>query len=936
MTVARFTPSMMKHEDLEAIFVQRQKLAQEIVKNIRESVLTPSKHSTLLIGSRGMGKTYLVTLAYHRVRQLDECKDRLLVAWLREEEWGVTSFLDLLLRIFRALKEENGDLPVKNGGFSQQVELLYDLPPDAAERAGLALLKEVIGDRTLLLLMENLDELFEGLGKEGQKQFHSFLQKNACTILATAQSLSNSIQAKTSPFYGFFKIHPLEDLTVDEATELLANIAKLQGKSELESFIKTSTGRDRIKAVHHLAGGNPRIYVIFSEFLTKESLAQLVEVFKRTLDDLTPYYQDRMKYLSPQQRKIVEFLCDRRHAVTVKEIAQRCFMTHQTASSQLKKLLEMGYVRSESMGRESYYELREVLMRFCLEVKKQRGEPISLIVDLLRIWYTRKELQELLKSLPPDATSDIKYLLRALGATEEYIKDTIAKEEDTKGAIAKYENAFLTCIYNRDYVHALEAAEELITIRDNAEDWFNKGWCLGILGRWNEALASLEKVIELEPDNEIAWADRGTALGYLERHNEALVSFEKAIELNPDDSLNWANRGAALLSLERYDEALESFEKAIKLDSNNVFAWHNRAKALSDLEYYEEALASYNKEIELNPLDSSAWGDRGRMQLLLEYYEEALASYNKGIELNPLNQSAWGGRATVLFLLKCFEEALASYEKAIELNPNQSIYWYNRGQLLSIFGRDKEALVSYDKAIKLNPVDPFDWVCRSQVLGELQRYDEALISCDKAIELSPNHVDAWFNRGWLLGELGRNEEALESCNKAIELSEQFSPVFFNRAEYLLALNRWDEGIAALDDALNRFVNVKEPDTGDEKAIIRNLFNSTNDATIWRSRIKNLTELYDKYQVLSALGRGLVESIPAIMSEMVSDKAAQTWLEVWQEIVSDAKEFEIPLRLLKTAVEYKVKKGDRRVLLELPIEERKLLTEELKIEEAYKK
>lgn len=925
MTVARFTPSMMKHEDLEAIFVQRQELAQEIVEKIRESVLNPSKHSTLLIGSRGMGKTYLVTLAYHRVRQLEECKDRLLIAWLREEEWGVTSFLDLLLRIFRALKEENGDLPVKNGGFSQQVELLYDLPPDAAERAGITLLKEVIGDRTLLLLMENLDELFEGLGKEGQKQFRSFLQKNACSILATAQSLSNSIQAKTSPFYGFFDaIHPLQDLTVDEATELLANIAKLQGKSELESFIKTSTGRDRIKAVHHLAGGNPRIYVIFSEFLTKESLAQLVEVFKRTLDDLTPYYQDRMKYLSPQQRKIVEFLCDRRHAVTVKEIAQRCFMTHQTASSQLKKLLEMSYVRSASIGRESYYELREVLMRFCFEVKKQRGEPISLIVDLLRIWYTRKELQDRLKSLLPDAT-DKQYWLSALGGIE----------EDTKDIITKYET-FLTYIHKKDYVHALEAAEELVIIRGNAEDWSNKGWCLGILGRWNEALASLEKVIELEPHNDMAWANRGTALGCLECHNEALVSFEKAIDLNPDESLNWANRGAALLSFERYDEALESFEKAIKLDPNNVLAWHNRAKALSDLEYYEEALASYNKEIELNPLDSSAWSDQGRMQLLLEYYEEALASYDTAIELNPLNQSAWGGRATILFVLGYLEEALVSYDKAIELNPNQSIYWYNRGQLLSIFGRDKEALASYDKAIELNPVDPFDWICRSEVLGELQRYDEALISCDKAIELEPNYADAWFNRGWLLGELGRNEEALESCNKAIELGVQFSTVFFNRAEYLLALNRWDEGIAALDDALNRFVDAEEPDTGDEKAILRNLFNSTNDATIWRSHIKTLIELYDKHQVLSALGKGLVESIPAIMSEMVSDKAAQTWLEVWQEIVGDAKEFEIPLRLLKTAVEYKVKKGDRRVLLELPIEERKLLTEELKIEEAYKK
>jgi hypothetical protein len=62
-----------------------------------------------------------------------------------------------------------------------------------------------------------------------------------------------------------------------------------------------------------------------------------------------------------------------------------------------------------------------------------------------------------------------------------------------------------------------------------------------------------------------------------------------------------------------------------------------------------------------------------------------------------------------------------------------------------------------------------------------------------------------------------------------------------------------------------------------------------------------------------------------MSEMVSDKAARTWLELWQELTSNYEEqFKIPIRLLDAAVRYKETKGDRRVLLKLPIEERNLL------------
>jgi tetratricopeptide (TPR) repeat protein len=614
------------------------------------------------------------------------------------------------------------------------------------------------------------------------------------------------------------------------------------------------TGRDRIRAVHHLAGGSHRIYVIFSEFLTRESLDELVEAFMQTLDDLTPYYQARMTYLSPQQRKIIEFLCDRRYAVPVKEIAQRCFMTHQTASGQLKDLREKGYVTSEAIGRESYYELREPLMRFCLEVKKQRGEPIRLFVDFLRLWYTPIELQQRLELLPPHAALEREYVLHALQETEEEAEEHIEICLEDYYAYVEEEN----------FAQALRVAEKLVGIRGYLEDWLNQGYCLGVLGRYDEALVSFNTVIELDPNEGIAWFNRGVTQRYLERYDEALVSFNTVIELDPNEVIAWFNRGMTQRYLERYNEALASLNKAIELDPNYVKAWANRGATLDNLGRYDEALASYDKAIELDPNYAPSW-------------------VNRGVALGNLRR---------------YDEALVSFNKAIELDLNYVKAWTNRGWLL----------------------------------GELGRYDEALASYDKAIEVDPADADALFSRGWVLGELGRYEEALASSEEAIELGEQCSCVFFNRAEYLLALNRWDEGIGALDDALNRFAHADEPDIGDTEAIIRNLFNSTNDAALWRSRITTLITLYDKHQVISALGQGLVGSIPALMSDMVSDKAAQTWLEVWRELVSDRPEFQIPLRLLNAAVRYRQTKGDKRVLLELPIEERKLLKPLLGIEE----
>jgi Cdc6-like AAA superfamily ATPase len=69
-TIFSFTPSLMNAADLESIFVQREAIASDLVDRIRESVLTSTKHHSLIIGARGMGKTHLVSLVYHRVQAM--------------------------------------------------------------------------------------------------------------------------------------------------------------------------------------------------------------------------------------------------------------------------------------------------------------------------------------------------------------------------------------------------------------------------------------------------------------------------------------------------------------------------------------------------------------------------------------------------------------------------------------------------------------------------------------------------------------------------------------------------------------------------------------------------------------------------------------------------------------------------------------------------
>ena len=390
---SRYSPGNMDRESLEALFVGRREVMDDVLSRVTKSIRSPEKHYVLLVGPRGSGKTHFLALAYHRLMDrfdTSNARDRVAVALLKEEEWGVASFLDLVIRILRALADRAPDLDADIAGIYDR----FSKDPAEAEALAVARLRQHTRGKTLLLLCENLVDLFDGLGEEGQKRWRATVQEDGnWTIVASTPSLFAAVTLQDNPFYGFFTIRALEKIDFDTGLDLLARKAVHEGKTELADSLRTPLGRARVRAIHHLAAGNHRAYVVLFDFLDKESLEDLVGLFMHMVDDLTPYYQDRMHRLPPAQRKIVEFLCLRGKPTTIKDISTPCLMSQQTAAKQIGELGNAGFVSRTRSGRNTFCELSEPLMRICIEVKDNKTQHFRLFVEFLRHWFTNRELE---------------------------------------------------------------------------------------------------------------------------------------------------------------------------------------------------------------------------------------------------------------------------------------------------------------------------------------------------------------------------------------------------------------------------------------------------------------------------------------------------------------------------------------------------------------
>ncbi len=209
--VSRFSPNRTDPALLEAIFVQRHTLAGAWFDRLRDSVLTGVKHHLLAVGPRGCGKSHLVALLVSRLRKDPEVASRVRIAWLPEDE-TTTSFWKFLLRILRALGSEYGE------EFPPLPREQLEDESDARRAAVLSeYLLERLDGRTLVVVVENLDDAMRGLKDEGQKRWRAFLQEHPVSAtLATSQQISEDLSSRDRPFFNFFQVEHLEPLTADE------------------------------------------------------------------------------------------------------------------------------------------------------------------------------------------------------------------------------------------------------------------------------------------------------------------------------------------------------------------------------------------------------------------------------------------------------------------------------------------------------------------------------------------------------------------------------------------------------------------------------------------------------------------------------------------------------------------------------------------------
>jgi tetratricopeptide (TPR) repeat protein len=112
---------------------------------------------------------------------------------------------------------------------------------------------------------------------------------------------------------------------------------------------------------------------------------------------------------------------------------------------------------------------------------------------------------------------------------------------------------------------------------------FLRGLTYHLIKRYDEAIADLNRAIELDGDYKWAISNRGETYRLIKRYGEAISDFSRAIELDGDYDWAIAGRGATYLLSQQSDLALSDLNRALALDAESDCFYYLRALAHAQL-----------------------------------------------------------------------------------------------------------------------------------------------------------------------------------------------------------------------------------------------------------------------------------------------------------------------------------------------------------------
>jgi tetratricopeptide (TPR) repeat protein len=295
-----------------------------------------------------------------------------------------------------------------------------------------------------------------------------------------------------------------------------------------------------------------------------------------------------------------------------------------------------------------------------------------------------------------------------------------------------------------------------------------------------EGLMWGERAREINPHSAAVLGLIGDAQIELGRYDEAMATFQSMVDLRPDFN-SYARIGYARELFGDTDGAIQALKLAAGAGSgfaeNQAWLHVQMGHLYFNTGDTESAAVQYAEALRIFPGYVHGLAGQARLEAAHRNYEEAIALYEQAVEKVPVPEYI-GALGDLHLALGQTPEAERWFELVGAVQQLYAANGANTDLELALFFADHDrnvvealaqARLEYERRPSIQVASVLAWT-----LYKSGRYEEALPYAKESLRLGTQDPQVLFRAGMVYKAVGENQRAIEHLERALELNPQFS------------------------------------------------------------------------------------------------------------------------------------------------------------------
>ena len=308
------------------------------------------------------------------------------------------------------------------------------------------------------------------------------------------------------------------------------------------------------------------------------------------------------------------------------------------------------------------------------------------------------------------------------------------------------------------------------------------------IGNYQKAMIYFRLCIENEPDDHQVLYNLIYCIDNLKCFSEGIIILNKILEIDPYNELIWLELGKLYLEVKKIDKALESFEFAILCDDKFSAAYVEKAKLLQKNKKFIQAIENYQFSLSLDPPSAFVYLRIAECFMMLKKTNLELKYYKLSIKEDPNYEESWLALIEYYLNKNNFKCALKYCNKALKINEYFPDYWKMYAKINKCLNRYVDAEEGFRNIIDLGIDELRNWLEWIDTLISQSKWEKGRLIGKEAKKLYPNVPDLDFKIALCylnLGKKNKMEFYLKNVRKNINLLSPKLLKFYPHLEVLI-------------------------------------------------------------------------------------------------------------------------------------------------------